>query len=92
MVGVKTRRHEFGEFIEVKQQEGGPLAALSPLEEKGVTTGEVEKKPRPASIKSPWLRLAATEEGTSENRRWLPPRKVKLAQPRDNLEREQAQD
>ena len=62
MVGVKTRRHEFG---------GGPLAALSPLEEKGVT-GEVEKKPRPASIKSPWLRLAATEEGSSENRRWLP--------------------
>lgn len=50
--GVKTRRHEFGEFIKVKQQEGGPLAALSPLEEKGVT-GEVEKKPHPASIRAP---------------------------------------
>lgn len=33
--GLKTRRPEFAEFIAVTQEEDGPSAALSPLEEKG---------------------------------------------------------
>lgn len=57
--GLKRRRPEFGEFIAVKKEEGGPSAALSPLEEKG-DMGRVGGKPRAVSIRRPWFRPAAT--------------------------------
>lgn len=85
--GLKTRRPEFGEFILVQQEEGGPLAAVSPLEEEGDTGGVGGKAT--SSLHRETLVQAGSNGGRERDSGcW---RRCSWASWRDNLEREEGQ-
>lgn len=85
---LKTRRPEFGEFILVQQEEGGPLAEMSPPEEEGGMGGVGGKAT--SSLHKGTLVEAGSNGGRQmcETRQTWVLEKVPLAQPEETTLRE----